>query len=105
LEANRFAASHEIPTILWNPKVHYRVYKSPPHVTILSHLSPVHTHTSNFIKIHLYIIFPSMPGSRKWSLSLRFPHQNPVRASFLTCPSHMPRPSHFSRFYHPHNSG
>jgi hypothetical protein len=26
-EANRFAASQEIAQILWNPKVHYRIYK------------------------------------------------------------------------------
>jgi hypothetical protein len=46
------------------------------------------------LKIHLNIIFPS-----------RFPHQNPVHASALPHPSYMPRPSHSSLFYHPHNSG
>ena len=41
-EANQFSASQEIPHILWNPKVHYRVYKFLPPVPILKQISPVH---------------------------------------------------------------
>jgi hypothetical protein len=93
-EANRFAASQEIPWILWNPKVHYRIHKCPPNAPILSQLDKVHTPTSHFLKIHLKIIFPSATGSQL-SLSLRFPHQNPVHASPLAHTLHAPSISFF----------
>jgi len=83
LETNRFSATQEIPHNLWNLKIQYRIYKSPLTVPILSQLYPVHNPTSHFLKIHLNIILQPMPGSPKWSLSLRFPQQNPVYALLL----------------------
>jgi len=68
-EAERFSASQEIPSILWKPKVHYRIHTCVPPVPILSQLDPVHALASQFLKIHINIIFPSTPGSTNWSFS------------------------------------
>ena len=40
-ESNSFSASQEIPGILYNPKVHYRIHNSPPPVPVFSQIKPV----------------------------------------------------------------
>jgi len=98
-EPNWFAASQEFHLISRNPKVHYRTHKRPPPVSILGQSNPAHIPTSYLLEIHPTIMNPSRPRSPQWSPSLRFPHQDPIH---LTHTRHMPSPSHFSRFYHPH---
>jgi len=53
--------------------------------------SPCLPPQSHFLKIN-FNIFPSMPGSSKWFLTLSSPHQNPAYTSPLpiraTCPAH-----------------
>jgi hypothetical protein len=41
-EVTSFVATRWFPTVLWNPKVHYRVHKSSALVRILSHAIPPH---------------------------------------------------------------
>ena len=92
-EANWFAASQEIPRILWNPKDHYRTHKPPSPVPILGQPNPVHIATSHVLEIHPDIIHPSTPRSPQWSLSLRFPNQDPIHPLSspirATCPAHL----------------
>jgi len=83
-EANWFAVSQEIPRISWIPKVHYRTHKRPPPVSILGQPNPVHIPTSHLLETHPNIIHPSTPRSPQWSLSLRFPHQDPIHPPLLT---------------------
>ena len=95
----------KFPAFLWNPKVHYRTHKHPPPVSILGQPNPVHIPTSHLLEIRPNINHPSTPRSPQWSLSLRFPHQDPIHRPLLTHTCHMPSPSHSSRFCHPHNIG
>ena len=90
-EANWFCSYSGDSPHFWNPKVPHRTHKRPPPAPILSQLHPVPTTPSHFLKIHPNIILPSTSGSPQWSLSLRFPNQNPVHTSPLPHTRHMSR--------------
>ena len=55
------------------------------------------------LKVHFNIFLPSTLGSSKWSISLRFPHQNPLCTSTLPHTYYMTFQSHPSPFDHPSN--
>jgi hypothetical protein len=57
-EAASCAATQELPSILWNQKVHLRVHKSPQLILILNQISQFHADPSCLSKIHFNIIHP-----------------------------------------------
>ena len=85
-------------TFYGTPKVHYRIHKCPQPIPILSpdRSSPC-THIPLPEDPSQYYL-PSTPGSSKWSLSLKFPHQNPVYAFPLPHTCYMARKFHFLDF-------
>ena len=82
VQSPSWEASQEIPRISQNPKVHYRTHTRPPPVSILGQPNAVHIPTSHLLEIHPNIIHPSTPRSPQWSLSFRFPHQDPLHPTF-----------------------
>jgi hypothetical protein len=92
-EANSSSASVEISRILWNMKIHERVYKSPPLVFIVSQINPVQAILSYLFKIHFITPLPSTSRLSNWLLSFRLPSTSCIHfSSPYAC--HIPHPSH-----------
>jgi hypothetical protein len=85
------AVSQELPSILWNPKVQYRVHKSRPLVPIMSHINLIYSIPSYLSKIHFNIVHPSTFWSSQWSLSFWLFHQYPINIPLLPDSCYMPR--------------
>jgi hypothetical protein len=78
------SASQQISCMLRNAKVHYRVNKSPPLFSYLSHMNSVHIIPPYFSKIHFNIILPSSLAIQRGSFPLGFP--NNILYAFITLP-------------------
>ena len=69
-----------------------------------SPIQSIYPHPTSWRSI-LILIHPSTPRSPPWSLSLWFPHQDPIHPPLFIHTRHMPSPSHSSRVCRPHNIG
>jgi hypothetical protein len=90
-EAENCAATQELPSILWNPKLHYHVHKSPPIVPILSQINPVHTIPSYLRSIlilstHLRLGLPSGLFPSASPTNILYGFFSPIRS---TCHAHL----------------
>jgi hypothetical protein len=77
-EAAYCASTEELPSILWNLKVHYHIQKRPPLVPILSQINLTHTIPSYLSKIHFDMVQTPTSWSSQWSLSFWLSHQYPI---------------------------
>jgi hypothetical protein len=91
-EAAHCAATQELPSVLWNPRVHCRVHKTSPLVPILSQIDPVHIITFYLRSIlilatHLSLGLPSglLPSGFSTNILYAFLFP-PMR---VTCPAYL----------------
>jgi hypothetical protein len=99
-EINRFSVSQEIPHILWNPKVHYRIHKWQPPVPILSQLDAVHIHFPEYPSQYYSPIYAWV--SQVISLLKISPPKHCIQFFSSSYVLHVP-PTSFSRFLHTKN--
>jgi hypothetical protein len=87
-EATGCVATQELPSILWNLKVHYHACKSPPLVPVLIQINPVHTTGSYLSTTHLHLGLPSglFPSGFPTNILYAFLFSSSIRATY---PAHL----------------
>jgi hypothetical protein len=95
-EAANCTASQELPSSLWNPKVHCRVRKSNPLLPILSQIDPIHSIPSSRTSQHFMEPEGSLPCSQERSNG---PYPEPDRSS-----TYHPIPKNFPQLMEPEGS-
>jgi hypothetical protein len=96
-EPSSCANTQELLNILWNPRVHYRLHKSPSLVSVLCQIDPVLTSLSHLSKIHFNIIHHlrlclGLPGNLFFLASppISYIYYFSPHLYYMTFPSHLP---------------
>jgi hypothetical protein len=82
-EASNRSVSQQIPHLLWNPNIHYRLHNRTPVDSNLSQMNPVHILIPYFNNVYFNIIIPSMLTYPKSSLPFWFSVKNFVCSNHL----------------------
>ena len=81
-EASTCSGSQKYSSILWNPKIHYRLHTNPPLVPVVRHLNPIHPLPPRFL--------PSKQRSlRSPSTGRKKVHNHPITNHELRCTSNL----------------
>jgi hypothetical protein len=104
-EANSCSTGQEMPRLLWNPKVHYRVHRSLLMEFILSQMSLANTLIICFLKTCFNTMLPSPPRSPNWAFPFSLSDLHALLVShvcYMPCPYYLPSFDHRNNIWIPY---